>query len=179
MKMPMMSVCMGCLALLAMAQAAQAAQKVSGKYSLMVFTQCEARLTTKSDNYRRADDTTAPAVRSINPAQSGELNIGVGSITFPTAAGGVSAGDASFEALLVSGGSLRLNNSGNAMGTHTETAAGPFSFTNTTFTFTPTGEPAMVWTIRAANIVKGVARTLYMVREEDARCVNAVTATKQ
>lgn len=167
------------VALLALAQAAQAAPKVSGKYVLMIFTQCEARFTTTMGNYLKPGSTTAPAVAAINPAQSGELNIGVGSITFPAVA--ASTGNASFEAILVSGGSLRINSSGNPMAAHPETAAGPFSFTNTTFTFTPVGEPAMTWTMRFGDIVAstGVARTLYLVRREDARCVNAITATKQ
>ncbi len=167
------------VALLALAQAAQAAPKVSGKYVLMVFTQCEARFTTTMGNYLTLGTTTAPAVRAINPAQSGELNIGVGSLTFPTAVLGVSAGNASFEAILVSGGALRINSSGNPMAAHAETAAGPFSFTNTTLTFRPVGESVMTWTMRAGNIVNGVARTLYLVRRGDARCLNAITATKQ
>lgn len=167
------------VALLAVAQAAQAAPKVSGKYVLMVFTQCEARFTTTLGNYLTSPTTGAPAVRTINPAQSGEMNIGVGSITFPNLPAGVSVGNASFEAILISGGALRINNIGNAMAAHPETAAGPFSFTNTTFTFRPVGEPAMTWNVRAGNIVSGVARTLYLVRREDARCVNAITATKQ
>ena len=67
------------------------------------------------------------------------------------------------------------------MGVHTEAAAGTFSVTDTKFTFDPSGvEPAMIWTFRAGNIVSGgVARTIYMVRREDAKCVNAITATKQ
>jgi hypothetical protein len=166
------------VALLAVAQAAQAAPKVSGKYVLMIFTQCEARFTNTMGSYLKPGPITASAVATINPAQSGELNIGVGSITFPTVAGGVSAGNARFEAILVSGGALRINRTGSAMATHAETATGPFSFTNTTFTLTPIGEPAMTWTMRAGNIVGGVARTLYLVRREDARCVNAITATR-
>ena len=167
------------VALLAVAQAAQAAPKVSGKYVLMVFTQCEARFTTTMGSYLKPGPTTAPAVATINPAQSGELNIGVGSITFPTVVGGTSLGSASFEAILVSGGALRINTTGNPMAAHAETAAGPFSFTNTAFVFRPVGEPAMTWAMRAGNIVSGVARTLYLVRREDAGCVNAITATKQ
>ena len=157
------------VALLALAQAAQAAPKVSGKYVLMVFTQCEAKFTTTMGNYVTPGTTTAPAVRTVNPAQSGELNIGVGSITFPAVAA-ASTGNASFEAILVSGGALRINNSGNAMAAHAETAAGPFSFTNTAFVFRPVGEPAMTWAMRAGDIMtSGVARTLYLVRREDAR----------
>ncbi len=169
------------VALLAMAQAAQAAPpKVSGKYAMMIFTQCEARFTTTMDTYSKPGSTTGPAVKSVNTFNSGELNISVGTLTFPATA--ASSGNASFEAFIVSGGSLRINNSGGAMATHTETAAGTFSITDTTFTFDPTGvEPAMIWTFRAGNIIvsSGLARTIYMVRRENARCVNAVTATKQ
>jgi hypothetical protein len=166
--------------LLAMAQAAEAAPpKVSGKYALMIFTQCEARFTTTTDTYRLGTGATAPAVKSVNPFNNGELNMGVGTITFQVTTP-ASSGTASFEAFLVSGGSLRVNTTGEAMATHTEAPpAGPFSFTDTTFTFTPGGEPAMTWTIRPGNIVSGVARTLHMVRRENARCVNAVRATKQ
>ena len=167
------------VALLAMAQAAQAAPpKVSGKYALMIFTQCEARFTTTSDTYRLGTGATAPAVKTVNPFNSGELNISVGTLTFPATA--ASSGNASYEAYIVSGGSLRVNSSGGAMGVHTEAAAGTFSVTDTKFTFDPSGvEPAMIWTFRAGNIVSGVARTIYMVRGENARCVNAITATKQ
>jgi hypothetical protein len=167
------------VALLAMAQAAEAAPpKVSGKYALMIFTQCQARFTTTIDTYSKPGNTTGPAVKSVNPFDIGELNMGVGTITFPATA--ASSGTASFEAFIVSGGSLRVNTTGGAMTTHTEAPpAGPYSFTDTTFTFTPGGEPAMTWTIRPGNIVSGVARTLHMVRRENARCVNAVTATKQ
>jgi hypothetical protein len=151
------------------AQPAQAAPKVSGKYALMTLTQCEARFTTTG---------TAP-VNSVNPSQSGELSMGVGSFTFPSAA--ASAGNASVEIVIVAGGSLRVNNSGNTMSVHNETPTGTFSLTNTQFTFDPTDAPPMVWTMRFADVVAstGVARTLYLVRKEDARCVNAITATKQ
>ena len=158
------------VALLAMAQAAQAAApKVSGKYALMIFTQCQAGFTTT---------TNGTAITSLTPAGNGELNISVGTITFPTPA--VPTGTATFEAYIVSGASLRINGAGSAMGVHLENATGTFSFpTATTFRFTPTGEAANTWTIRPGNTVSGVARTLYMVRRENAKCVNAVTATKQ
>ena len=157
------SVWMG-VALLAMAQAAAAAPLVSGKYALMSFTQCEAKFTTT---------TNGSAITSVNPSNSGELNIGVGIITFPATA--ASSGNASLALTNVSGGSLRINTTGEAMATHTEAVSGTYSITNTAFTFTPTGEPPMIWTMRPGNGV----RTLYMVRRENARCVNAVTATKQ
>lgn len=152
------------ITLLAMAQAAQAAPAVSGNYALMSFTQCEAKFTTT---------TNGTAITSVNPSQSGELGIGVGIITFPVTA--ASSGNASLAMSNVSGGSLRINLTGNAMATHPEAVSGTYSFTDTAFTFTPTGEPAMTWTMRPGNGV----RTLYMVRRENARCVNAVTATKQ
>lgn len=155
-------------ALLGLAGTAQAAPpKASGKYALMIFTQCEARIT-----------TTGSPVTSVNLAQSGELSVGVGSFTFPAVA--ASSGNASVEMVIVAGGSLRVNNSGNAMAPHTETHAGTFAFTNTTFSFDAAGAtPAMTWTARFADISVGVARTIYLVRREDARCVNAITATRQ
>jgi len=167
------------MALLAMAQGAQAAVPlVSGKYALMTFSQCEAKFTTTTDNYVLGVGGTAPAVKTVNPMQSGELNIGVGSLTFPTVA--ASFGPASLEMYIVAGGSLRINATGGAMAAHTEAMSGTFSFpTATTFSFTPTAGTAMTWTIRPGNIVSGVARTLYMVRKENAQCVNAITATKQ
>lgn len=162
------------VALLAMAQAAHAAPLVSGKYALMTFSQCQAGFTTTIDSYMRAAGGTGPGVKSVNPTGSGELNIGVGTITFPAIA--ASSGPASLELYIVAGGSLKINSSGGAMAAHTETATGTFSITATSFTFDPDGvEPAMIWTIRPANS----ARTLYMVRKEDAKCINAVTATKQ
>lgn len=166
------------VAMLAMAQAAHAAPpKVSGKYALMSFSQCQAQFTTTSDNYRRANNTTGPAVRTVNPAQNGEMNIAVGTITFPNSA--ASSGNASVEMNIVSGASLKINTSGGAVATHTETGSGPFVVTATEFRITLSGEPAMTWTMRAGNIVNGVARTLYLVRRENAQCVNAITATKQ
>jgi hypothetical protein len=171
MKIPMRVLTGVAAAVLAMAQTAQAAPKVSGKYALMVFTQCEARFTTTTGS--------GGAVTSVNPSQSGELNIGVGSFTFPAVAS--SAGNASAEMVLVAGGSLRINNSGNAMAAHTEALAGTFSFTNTTFTFDPAGAaPPMTWVMRFGDVLgTGVAKTLYLVRREDARCVNSITATRQ
>jgi hypothetical protein len=164
--------------LLAMVQAAQAAPLVSGKYALMTFSQCQAGFTTTTDTYRLGTGTTAPAVKSVNPAGSGELNIGVGSITFPAIA--AASGPASLELSIVAGASLKINSSGGAMAVHTETLSGTFSVTATSFTFDPSGvEPPMTWAMRPGNIVSGVARTIYMVRREDARCVNAITATKQ
>ena len=74
---------------------------------------------------------------TVNLSNRGELGIGVGIITFPSVA--ASTGTASLVMTIVSGGSLRINTTGNAMATHTEAPpAGPYSFTNTTFTFTPT-----------------------------------------
>ena len=165
-------------ALLAMAQAAVAAPLVSGKYALMTTSQCTAKFSTTTDTYRLGTGATAPAVKTVNPLANGELNAGVGTITFPLTA--ASTGAASVELSLVSGSLLRINGGGNAMATHTETISGTFSLTNTTFTLTPSVGPAMTWTMRPGNIVtSGVARTLYMVRKEDANCLNTVTATKQ
>jgi hypothetical protein len=157
------------LALLAMAQAAHAAPpKVSGKYVLMSLTQCEARFTATGTN----------PVNSVNPSQSGELNMGVGTFTFPAVA--ASSGNGSLELVIISGGSLRVNNSGNAMSGHTEAVAGTFAFSNTAFAFDPTGaEPVMSFAMRFGDVVGGVARTLYLVRRENAQCVNSITATKQ
>ena len=164
-------------ALLAMAQAA-AAPLVSGKYALMTTSQCTGKFGTTTDTYRLGSGATAPAVKTVNPLANGELNAGVGTITFPLTA--ASTGAASVELSLVSGSLLRINGGGNAMATHTETISGTFSLTNTTFTLTPSVGPAMTWTMRPGNIVtSGVARTLYMVRKEDANCLNTVTATKQ
>ena len=161
------------VAVLAMAQAAEAAPpKVSGKYALMSFTQCQAQFTTTSD---------AEGVQSINPTQNGEINIAVGTMTFPNTP--ASSGSASLEMSIVSGPALRINGSGGNILTHTENISGTFAVTgnqpNSTFRLTPTGEPAMTWTLRAGNIVSGVARTLYMTRRETARCISGVTATKQ
>jgi hypothetical protein len=176
------------VAVLAMAQTAHAAPKVAGKYVLMSFTQCRAEFTTTTaNNYRLSDNSTGPAVRTLNSVESGEINIAVGSITFPDAA--ASSGAATLEMSIVSGASLRINASGGNIATHLEDAPGTFTIdaVNSTFTFDPTDPsdgPAMTWTYRAgdfktANAASGVARTLYMTRRENARCVSAVTATKQ
>jgi len=165
------------VALLALAQAAEAAPPtVSGKYALMTFTQCNAKLASTTGIYSKPGGT-ASAVASLNSRGNGELSIGVGTVTFPATAN--SAGNASLELSIVGADVLRLNGSGSPVGTHTETLAGTFAVTATSFTFTPTGQAAMTWTMRAGDLVRGVAQTLYMVRVEDAECLNAITATKQ
>jgi hypothetical protein len=87
----------------------------------------------------------------------------------------------SLEMAIVSGGALRVN-SGTAMSAHLETQAGTFAFTNNTFVFDPAGAaPAQIWAMRFADInaANGVARTIYLVRKENARCLNAITLTRQ
>ena len=41
----------------------------------------------------------------------------------------------------------------------------------------------MTWTMRAGNFantnLNGIARTMYLTRRENARCISALTATKQ
>jgi hypothetical protein len=169
------------VAVLAMAQTAHAAPKVAGKYILMSFSQCRAEFTTTPGDYRLANGNTGPAVRTVNPGENGEINIGVGSITFPDDA--ASAGTASLELSIVAGASLKINTSGGNIGTHTENPTGTFAITGTTFTFTPEGEPAMTWTMRAGDFkttnLNGVARTFYLTRRENTQCINALTATKQ
>jgi|GEM_PF-6480629 len=162
------------VAVLAMAQTAHAAPKVSGKYILMSFSQCQARFTTTQDG---------TGVTSLTPGTGGEINIAVGSITFP--ASGASSGAATLEMSIVSGPSLRINTSGSTITTHPEDAAGTFTIdaTNSTFTFDPDDGPAMIWTYRAgdyaAQSLNGIARTIYMTRRENALCISAMTLTKQ
>ena len=165
------------VALLAMAQTAAAAPKVAGKYALMMFVQCGARIATTTTNFAKPGGGSGPGVASLTSQDSGEIAIAVGTFTFPSTA--ASSGSASLEMTLVGGDVLRVNGGGSPVGTNTETHAGTFAVTNTSFTFTPTGDPAMVWTMRFGDLVSGVARTLYMVRQEDPKCLNAITATKQ
>jgi hypothetical protein len=169
------------VAVLAMAQTAHATPKVAGTYILMSFSQCRAEFTTTTGTYKLPNNSTGPAVTTVNPMENGEINIAVGSITFPDAA--ASTGDASLEMSIVAGASLKINTSGGNIGTHTETATGTFTVTDTTFTFDPNDGPAMTWTMRAGDFktasVNGVARTLYMTRRENAQCISALTATKQ
>jgi hypothetical protein len=171
------------VAVLAMAQTAHAAPKVAGKYILMSYTLCQAQFTTTTGNYTLANGNTGPAVRTVNPAQNGEINIAVGSITFPNAASSSGSG-ANLEMSIVSGPSLKVDTSGGNITTHTETATGTFNITATTFTFDPGDGPAMTWTYRAGdfktnNANNGVARTFYLTRRENALCISALTATKQ
>jgi len=176
------------VAVLAMAQTAHAAPKVaSGKYILMSFSQCQAQFTTTNDNFKRQPTGSGPGVATLNPAQNGEINIGVGSITFTTTpASGASTGTATLEMSIVAGGSLKINTSGNAIAPHTETISGTFTVTDDTFTFNPAGadpaEPTMTWTMRPGDFktnVNSIARTMYLTRRENAQCISAVTATKQ
>jgi hypothetical protein len=164
------------VAVLALAQTAHAAPKVAGKYILMSFSQCQAQFTTTQNNYRLASGASHPAVTTVNPAQNGEINIAVGSITFPNAASS-SGPNATLEMSIVSGPSLKINTSGGNITTHTEAATGSFTVTDTTFTF-----DGMTWTMRPGNFVSNtnsVARTMYLTRRENARCISALTATKQ
>jgi hypothetical protein len=120
---------------------------------------------------------SGPAVASLTSQDNGELTIGVGTFTFPSTA--ASSGSATLEMSQVGGDVLRVNGDGSPVGTATQNDAGTFAVTNTSFTFTPTGGAAMVWTMRFADVASGVARTLYLARREDANCLNAITATKQ
>ena len=165
------------VALLAMAQTAEAAPKVSGKYALMIFIQCGAKIATTTANFAKPGGGSAPAVASVTQQGTGEIAIAVGTITFPSTA--ASSGSATLEMSQVGGDVLRLDGNGSPVGTDTQNDAGTFAVTNTSFTFTPTGGAAEVWTMRYADLVSGVARTLYLVRREDANCLNAITATKQ
>jgi len=187
------------VAVLALAQTAHAAPRVTGKYILMSFSQCQAEFTTTNTSFLKTigaangagshqhPTTTGPGVQTVNPAQNGEINIGVGSITFNVGAAGASTGPATLEMFIVSGNALRINpsNAGGLIGTHTETVSGTFTVTDTAFTFTPGGpnpDPAMTWTMRPGDFkttITSIARTMYLTRRENARCINAVTATKQ
>ncbi len=165
-------------AMLAMAMPAQAAApKLSGKYAVMSFSQCTVGFNFTTNNYKLANDTTSPAVAGITTLGSGEFGIAVGIMTFPTTA--ASSGAASLTLDYVNGSVLRINGNGPTMETETQNFSGTFSVTNTSFTFTPTGGSAMTWTMAPADLVKGVARTAYMVRKEDAGCLNGLSVTKQ
>jgi hypothetical protein len=170
-------------AVLAMAQTAHAAPKVAGKYILMSFTQCQAMVSTTMGSYERSNGTDGPAVASVNLPDDGEINIAVGSIDFQVPAAGASTGTASLEMSIVAGASVRINAPNGNIGTHTENVSGTSTVTDTTFTFDPDDGPAMTWTMRAGDFktasVNGVARTMYLTRRESAKCISAVTATKQ
>ena len=164
------------MAFLVMAQAAQAAPKVSGKYALMQFIQCGATIDTNTGNFAKPGGGSAPAVETLTSG-TGEIAIAVGTITFPSAA--VSSGNASIEMSFVGGDVLRVDGNGSPVGTQTQNQQGTFALSNTSFSFTPNGQPAETWTMRFADLAGGVARTFYLVRREDAKCLQAITATKQ
>lgn len=158
------------IAVLAMGQAAQAvAPKPSGKFAFMGFAQCEARITTSKDP--QGD------VIAVNHPQSGLLSIENGYITFTPQTVGASKGNVLIQGrTMVEGGSLRVNNSGFAMQSVAEAnISGTYEFTDTTFTITIPQEGALQFAMTHAN----AGRTVYLVRREDARCLNAITATKQ
>jgi hypothetical protein len=189
------------VAVLALAQTAHAAPRVTGKYILMSFSQCQAEFTTTNTSFLKTigaasgpgshqhPTTTGPGVQTVNSVQNGEINIAVGSITFNVGAAGASTGTATLEMSIVSGNALRINpnNANGLIGIHPETISGTFAVTDTTFTFNPAGadpaEPTMTWTMRPGDFktasVAGVARTMYLTRKENARCISALTATKQ
>lgn len=156
-----------------MQSAAALPPKVSGVYAFMSWSLCEARFTTTTNNYKLANNTTAPAVTTVNPASSGLLEVAVGTVTFPSTA--VSSGNATVKMVQIEGGSLQINTSEFTMRRRVpadQTAA--FSLTETTFTFA-----GMTYDMTFGDVASGVARTVYLVRKENSNCLNAISATKR
>jgi hypothetical protein len=138
-----------------------AAPKPAGKYMFMSFSNCEA-------NVRTARDPQGDII-SVVPQNSGVLSASVGYMEFTPASPGASNGQATMTATMVEGGSLRIDGSGFAMRQRPDNHSGAYSFTDTTFTF-----EGMTFVMTHANN----GRQVYLLRRENARCLNAISATR-
>jgi len=161
---------------LALGQVAQAAPpKVTGKYAFMAISLCQSGFTATTDTYRLGNGSTAPAVRTINPVNSGLMSAETGYITFTPASAGAANGTANVAATQVEGSALKINNNGIAWAQKPDNFTGPYSFTDTTFNF-----DGDVFQMTFGNVVNTFAKTVYLVRREGtSNCFNSVTATKQ
>lgn len=169
-----------CAAILGLAQAAGAAvPKVAGKYAVMVFEQCTSAFNYTNDTFLRSPNGSEPGVKGINSISNGEFGIEVGTFSFPATA--ATTGNATVALTNVHGDALRINGGGSAVTVQTENLPGTFSVNATTVTFKPTGQPLITWTASYGDLVAGtgVARTIYLVREDDTSCVQGLTLTKQ
>lgn len=166
------------IGLLAMTLAAEAAApKVAGKYAVMGYDLCQARFFTNFDNFSRPSKPAAPAVVSVQPEVNGfgTLRVRVGVITFPATAS--TSGNASVSFVIVQGATAKINHLGTNMARSTSSLNGAFSFTASTFTF-----GGSVHDIQVANVVSGVARTIYAVAQPSGgapNCATAIMMTKQ
>jgi hypothetical protein len=152
--------------------ATAAAPKVVGKYAFMSWNLCQANFNTTSNSYRLANGTTGPGVQTVNPLDNGGLSVSVGVFTFPDRP--ASSGQASRSMILVSGAALRINGGGPLMTRSALNERGAFSLTAKIFNF-----KSETYEIAVANVIDGVAQTVYMVRRQNDRCLLAVSATKQ
>jgi hypothetical protein len=149
------------------APAYAAAPKLSGNYAFMQWSLCQASFTTKTRDYKLAPSGAAgPAVQEVDPAGPGELSVETGYLAF-------TATHVTGSSTIVSGSSLRLNTNGDAMHTKTEPFGAAYSVTATTMTL-----GSQVFTMTFGDVVNGIARTIYLVRKEDAKCLGAMSMTK-
>ncbi|MGB7260029.1 MAG: hypothetical protein WBD48_18310, partial [Pseudolabrys sp.] len=158
--------------------------KPSGKYAFTSIDSCEAKFTFAFGSYKTAAGPSTNAVRVINSVANGHIGSGVGYITFTpkTAAGG----NVTMTLTEIGGGALRINNGGVNVTTKPESFSGTYSFTTTSFTFTPTGGSAMTYTmVYGALNASGVPSSLHLVRQDSSgepgdpnNCVETITATR-
>jgi hypothetical protein len=169
----------GSLFVFAIAQATPAnaaPPKVSGKYALMGWSNCQAKFTTKSRDYKlpTADPFSGPAVWELSPAGLGEFSVEAGYVTFAPSAPGSTSGTFAGTTTSIHGSVLAINSAGSAVTQKNgETFGGDYSATDTTFTI-----GGDVFVLSFGNVVSGVARQINLVRKEDARCASALSFTR-
>ena len=153
-----------------------AAPKVSGKYALMGWSNCQAKFTTKNRDYKlpTADPFSGPAVWELSPGNLGEFSVEAGYVTFTPSAPGSTSGTFAGSTTTIHGSVLAINTAGSSMTQKNgETVSGAYSAADTTFTIG--GE---TFVLSFGNVVSGVARQINLVRKEDFRCASALSFTR-
>jgi len=161
--------------------AGAAALKPSGKYVFTDVDNCEAKFTFTTESFKLANNNTDTGVHMINSVGNGGIGSSIGYITFtPKTATG---GKVSLTLTQVTGGALRINNGGVNVKTTTETINGTYSFTADSFTITPSGQSALVFTAVYGSLnSSGAPTSVHLIRShtstETPNCVEAITATQ-
>jgi hypothetical protein len=123
----------------------------------------------------------SPIVRTINSVANGQIGASIGYMTFKpkTATGG------NFEISMtqIQGGALRINNGGINVTTGQQTLDGTYTFNATSMTITPTGQPALVFTMTYGALSAARAPTSgHLLRADTSgdtpNCVESIVATK-
>jgi hypothetical protein len=165
----------GQLATAQMTPADAAAPKVSGKYALLGWNLCQAKFTTLTRDYKLANGTASgPAVQQIDPGNLGTISVEAGYVTFTPTTAGATSGQFVGSSNIINGSALKINTAGAALTQKIENFSAAYSATDTTFTLNTD-----VFVLSFGNVVAGVAKTINLVRKENAVCLTALSLTKQ